>query len=395
MTLRKLDHDNSVRDLICFSHLRWDFVYQRPQHLMSRFGKHRRVLYVEEPVFHDGPPRWLFSAVEEGVVRCVPKLPETSDLGNHREHIRKLMKELAVRWECGECVQWFYTPMMLDWADGLEAAAVVYDCMDELSKFRFAPAELVELEQRLFSKADLVFTGGHSLYEAKKEQHRSVHEFPSSIDAYHFRQALFDHDDVAEQAEFSRPRIGYAGVIDERIDLELIAGAADLRPDWSFVMIGPVVKIDPETLPQHANIHYLGMKDYRDLPRYFAGWDVGMMPFALNESTRYISPTKTPEYLAAGLPVVSTAITDVVRPYGEMGLVEIASAAEEFVAAAERAMAQDKVERLRLVDLFLAERSWDQTARQMNRLINRAIRGAVKSPMVRERESAQSVGIAA
>jgi UDP-galactopyranose mutase len=395
MTLRDLNHDNSGKDLVCFSHLRWDFVYQRPQHLMSRFGKHRRVFFIEEPIRHDGVPSWLFSSVEEGVVRCVPKLPEKADRSKDGELIRQLMKDFAERWDCRECVQWFYTPMMLGWADGLEASAVVYDCMDELSKFRFAPTELVELERRLFRKADLVFTGGHSLYEAKREQHRSVHEFPSSIEASHFRQALFDREDMAEQSELSRPRIGYAGVIDERIDLELLAGAANLRPDWNFIMIGPVVKIDHESLPQRENILYLGMKDYQDLPRYFAGWDLGMMPFALNESTQYISPTKTPEYLAAGLPVVSTPITDVIRPYGEMGLVEIASDAEEFVAAAERAMAQDKVERLRIVDLFLAERSWDQTARQMNRLINRAVKGGFKSPSLPARDGARGVSIAA
>ncbi|MDI1241008.1 MAG: glycosyltransferase family 1 protein [bacterium] len=395
MTLKDLHHDNSAKDLVCFSHLRWDFVYQRPQHLMGRFGKQRRVFFIEEPIFHDGVPSWLFSSVEEGVVRCVPKLPEKADRQKDNELIRQLMEDFAERWDCHECIQWFYTPMMLGWADGLNAAAVVYDCMDELSKFRFAPPELVELERQLFRKADLVFTGGHSLYEAKREQHRSVHEFPSSIEASHFRQALFDHDETAEQAELPRPRIGFAGVIDERIDLDLIAGAADLRPDWNFIMIGPVVKIEHESLPQRPNIHYLGMKNYRELPRYFAGWDVGMMPFALNESTRFISPTKTPEYLAAGLPVVSTAITDVVRPYGEMGLVEIASDAAEFIAAAERALAQDKVERLRLVDLFLAERSWDHTARQMNRLINRAANGALKSPVVRDRESVRGVSVAA
>lgn len=348
---------------------------------MSRFGKHRRVLYVEEPILHNGPPKWLFSAVEEGVVRCVPRLPEKSDRLNDGELIRKLMMDLAERWECRECIQWFYTPMMFKWADGLEAAAVIYDCMDELSNFRFAPTELAELEHRLFNKADLVFTGGHSLYEAKKEQHRAVHEFPSSIDAVHFRQALIDHEDLPEQAGFAGPRIGYAGVIDERVDLELVAGAADLRPDWSFIMLGPVVKIDPASLPQRPNLHYLGMKDYQDLPRYFAGWDVGMMPFALNESTQYISPTKTPEYLAAGLPVVSTAITDVIRPYGEMGLVEIVSDASEFVAAAEMGMRQDKPGRLRAVDLFLAERSWDHTSAQMNRLINDVNKEPVQRPI--------------
>jgi UDP-galactopyranose mutase len=242
--------------------------------------------------------------------------------------------------------------------------------MDELSKFRFAPGGIVDSERQLFGKADLVFTGGHSLYKAKMEQHAAVHEFPSSIDAAHFRRALFEHDELPDQSTMTHPRLGYAGVIDERIDLDLVAAAADLRPDWNFVMLGPVVKIDPESLPQRSNIYYLGMKDYQDLPLYFAGWDVGMMPFALNESTEFISPTKTPEYLAAGLPVVSTAIPDVVRPYGDLGLVEIASDARDFVASVERALASDKVERLRKSDIYLADRSWDLTYKAMNKLLN-------------------------
>lgn len=360
----------SSADLVCFSHLRWDFVYQRPQHLMSRFARQRRVFFVEEPVAHDGEPGWVFSTVEENVIRCIPKLPHGLEKHNETGAMQYLVNTLADKWDCHDCIEWFYTPMMIDWAVGLSPVATVYDCMDELSKFKFAPGGIVDLERRLFAKADLVFTGGHSLYTAKKQQHRAVHEFPSSIDAAHFRQALFEPVEPLDQAILKRPRIGYAGVIDERIDLDLVADAADLRPDWSFVMLGPVVKIDPESLPQRPNIHYLGMKDYKELPRYFAGWDVGMMPFALNDSTEFISPTKTPEYLAAGLPVVSTAITDVVRPYGEMGLVEIAGDAADFVAATERARAADKIERIRKVDIFLSERSWDRTQKAMNKLIN-------------------------
>lgn len=356
-------------DLICFSHLRWDFVYQRPQHLMSRFARDRRVFFIEEPVEHAGEPGWVFTTVEENLIRCVPKLPDSIPEEHRIGALQFLVNILADKYECHEAIQWFYTPMMLDWSVGLSPVATIYDCMDELSKFRFAPGGIVELERRLFDKADMVFTGGHSLYKAKKEQHGSVHEFPSSIDGPHFRRALFERDELPEQVEMAHPRIGYAGVIDERIDLEMIAGAADLRPEWNFIMLGPVVKIDPDALPQRPNIHYLGMKDYKDLPRYFAGWDVGMMPFALNESTEFISPTKTPEYLAAGLPVVSTAITDVVRPYGELGLVEIASDAQDFVDSVDRAIRSDKVERLRSADIFLSERSWDHTYRAMNKLI--------------------------
>jgi glycosyltransferase involved in cell wall biosynthesis len=370
--MNPLYRSNSIAkaDILCFSHLRWDFVYQRPQHLMSRFARKRRVFFIEEPIRHDGDAGWLFTQVEDNVVRCVPKIPESTEGTPESAVMRSLLNSLTEKYESLASIHWFYTPMMMSWVADREPIATVYDCMDELSKFKFAPGGIVDLERQLFAKADLVFTGGHSLYKAKRDQHPAVHEFPSSIDAPHFRQALFEHEVMQDQLEIARPRIGYAGVIDERIDLDLIAAAADLRPEWAFVLLGPVVKIDEASLPRRSNIHYLGMKDYADLPRYFAGWDLGMMPFALNESTEFISPTKTPEYLASGLPVVSTAIADVVHPYGKMGIVRIATNAEEFVNCAELGMAEDNVERLRKVDLFLADRSWDRTCNEMNTLIN-------------------------
>jgi len=229
---------------------------------------------------------------------------------------------------------------------------------------------LRDREAELISKADLVFTGGRSLYEAKRDKHPSVHCFPSSIDVNHFARALEINDEPEEQASIPHPRIGFCGVIDERADLELLQSVAELRPDWHFVMIGPVVKISEDELPRLENIHYLGGKKYDELPDYIAGWDVAMMPFALNESTRFISPTKTPEYLAAGRPVVSTPIRDVVRPYGEQNLVHIASTPEQFVNAIENAMAENADERLQNVREFMKDMSWDITQSRMSELIN-------------------------
>ena len=183
----------------------------------------------------------------------------------------------------------------------------------------------------MLARADLVFTGGQSLYEAKRGQHPRVFAFPSSVDAAHFARARRATDDPADQAAIPHPRLGFFGVIDERMDLDLLAAIADARPDWHLVIIGPVVKVDPASYRERANIHYLGKKDYQELPGYLAGWDVALLPFAINESTRFISPTKTPEYLAAGKPVVSTPIRDVVRPYGMRGLVHIAATADDFV----------------------------------------------------------------
>jgi glycosyltransferase involved in cell wall biosynthesis len=270
-------------------------------------------------------------------------------------------------------VLWFYTPMAMDFAAHLQPAVTVFDCMDELSAFKFAPPELIENERKLLEKADIVFTGGQSLYEAKRDKHERVFAFPSSIDVEHFRQARTIENEPEEQKNIAFLRFGFCGVIDERMDIELLGKLADLRPEWQFVMIGPVVKISDEDLPRRANIHYLGGKNYQDLPAFLSGWDVAMMPFAMNESTKFISPTKTPEYLAAGKPVISTPIRDVVRPYGEQNLVEIAETAEDFVAAGDKLLKMEKGEWLSRADKFLAQISWDKTWSEMTRLINKSI----------------------
>ena len=357
-------------DLICFSHLRWDFVFQRPQHLLSRFAKEHRVFFIEEPFFGDDGPRFEISDRENGLHVVTPHLPHGSDIDAVMNDLIATFKQVQ---QIGEHVVWFYTPMMLPFADKLDPAATVYDCMDELSLFKGAPPELLPREAELFKRADLVFTGGQSLYEAKRDKHASVHAFPSSIDVAHFEQALRIQEEPTDQKQISNPRIGFCGVIDERTDIVLLAAIADLKPTWQFVMVGPVVKIDEADLPRRENIHYLGGKDYKDLPAYIGGWDVAMMPFALNDSTRFISPTKTPEYLAAGRPVVSTPIRDVVRPYGEKGLVQIASTPDEFVNAIKTALNEDTDERRSRAAEFLSTMSWDETQSQMAKLIDEVI----------------------
>jgi UDP-galactopyranose mutase len=274
-----------------------------------------------------------------------------------------------------EYVFWYYTPMALEFTRHLKPIAVVYDCMDELSAFQGAPDSLLEREKELLEIADLVFTGGYSLYEAKRNRHAAVYAFPSSIDHAHFNQARTLTGEPKDQQSIAHPRLGFFGVIDERFDVRLIDETAAARQDWQFVIIGPVVKIDAGVLPQRPNIHYLGSRNYLELPAYIAGWDVALLPFARNESTRFISPTKTPEYLAAGKRVVSTPIQDVVRPYGEMGLVQIAADTDEFIAAVEKALSQKSVdsEWLQRVDAFLAQTSWDETWERMSALIDEVL----------------------
>ncbi len=356
-------------DLVCFSHLRWGFVYQRPQHLLSRFAKHTRVFFFEEPMMHDGADKLIVTNETKNLYVVVPHLQHDKD-ECHITRQQQLLTHLMSSMKINQFFSWYYTPMALPFTEHLTPEFVVFDCMDELSAFKFAPAELKINEKQLLEKADVVFTGGHSIYEAKKNQHSNIHPFPSSIDKKHFGLARKIKRDPVDQAKIPHPRFGFAGVIDERLDIDLVAEAAKKRPDWHFVMIGPVVKIDPAALPQLPNIHYLGGKDYKELPKYIAGWDVAIIPFAMNESTKFISPTKTPEYLAAGKPVISTPINDVVRPYADNKLVHIAATAEEFLVHGDKELKKrSRKTWLNKVDNFLSGNSWDRTWSQMVRQI--------------------------
>ncbi|MCB5174409.1 MULTISPECIES: glycosyltransferase [Microvirga] len=305
----------------------------------------------------------------QGVTVAVPMLPEGLSPEDVIAEQHDLIEALIGRESSALRVFWYYTPMAIAFTSDLECDLCIYDNMDELSLFRGASQELLDLENDLFTRADLVFTGGMSLYEAKRNRHRSVHAFPSSIDFNHFSKARGVKQDPSDQAHIPYPRLGFFGVIDERMDIDLVDQVAALRPDWQFVMIGPVVKIDPATLPKRPNIHWLGGKSYNELPQYLSGWSIGFMPFALNEATKFISPTKTPEFLAAGVPVVSTAITDVVRPYGEKGLVEIARSAQEAVEKVETILNRPKEAWLAKVDRHLASGSWDKTWASMHKLM--------------------------
>ncbi len=362
--------------VLCFSHLRWDFVYQRPQHLMARFARQGRVFYVEEPVYGADLAHCEVSSRDDGVHVVVPFLPHDLTEDARNRLMRGLADDLIQRENIGAFVSWYYTPMALPWTRHLAPVAVIYDCMDELSLFRGAPAEMVERESELIDLADVVFTGGTSLYEAKRTRSGNAHCFPSSVDVAHFGKARTLRGDPADQAGIPRLRLGFAGVIDERMDLELLAGIASARPDWHLVLIGPVVKIDLALLPHSDNIHYLGPKPYAELPSYMAGWDIALLPFALNESTRYISPTKTPEYLSAGLPVVSTPIRDVVAPYGVAELARIGRTVKDFIGAIEAELTRSDTDRRKWrmrVDGFLSTMSWDRTYEQMAGLIAQAM----------------------
>ena len=391
VTPSKPDERSARVPLIVFSHLRWSFVFQRPQHLLTRLARDFDIFFVEEPVFTDDAPRIDACVRAPGVEVLTPRTPIQA-AGFHDEQmpeLRRLVAGFVADRQLVEPMVWFYTPMALPLLADLEPRAVVYDCMDDLASFKFAPPELVEREASLIRLADIVLTGGPSLYAARKDRHPNIHCLPSAVDAEHFAPSRLDGDDVDSEAtaalhrDLARPRLGFFGVIDERLDLDLIAGIADRRPGWPIVMVGPVVKIDPATLPRRPNLHWLGMQRYEALPHLLSHWDVCLLPFALNEATRFISPTKTLEYLAGGKPVVSTPIRDVVSLYGKA--VRFGTDADEFVAAIEDVLAESPPARARWraqAQSLVDHCTWNGTATLIGELLGAYVAGEAVDEIV-------------
>jgi glycosyltransferase involved in cell wall biosynthesis len=360
-----------VHDIVCYSHLRWRFVYQRPQHLLSRFSTEHRVIFFEEPVYGENDDHYEINKEEEKDIWVItPVLFHQENNLSLAQRMRSILDAVLNKLQVKDHIAWYYTPMALPYSSHLDPLLIVYDCMDELSAFKNAPSALIELEKELFRKADLIFTGGHSLYQHKKSQHHNIHPFPSSIDQDHFSLSRTITEDPDDQAHIPHPRFGFFGVIDERMNMELVREVAERMPDWNFILLGPFAKIDPDQVPKLKNIHYLGQKTYNQLPTYLSGWDVAMMPFALNEATRFISPTKTPEFLAGGKPVISTSIRDVVEPYGKLGLVNIADTGDEFIEAGKKILSgADEGSWWVDVDKFLSGNSWDKTWANMKKIM--------------------------
>jgi glycosyltransferase involved in cell wall biosynthesis len=350
--------------IVVHSHLRWDFVWQRPQQVFSRLAAQHRVLFLEEPLYEAGKPALRLSEVDNDVVRAIPILPERAGDEEEAAITLSLLRLALARHPLlagafEQPVQWFYSPMSApSYLGQLGEIGVVYDCMDELANFRFAPPDIAAREQMLLRRADVVFTGGQQLFEAKSRHHRNVHFFGCGVDAAHFGQARLASTRVGPELEsLPRPVLGYFGVIDERLDYDLIARLAQAFPGGSIVLVGPVAKVEASQLPRARNLHWLGQRPYSALPALVKGFDACLMPFALNEATRFINPTKTLEYMAAGRPIVSTAVPDVVRQFSS--IVDVAQSHEGFVAAAARAIAAPRADVL-AEGVRCAERStWD------------------------------------
>jgi glycosyltransferase involved in cell wall biosynthesis len=366
--------------ILAFSHLRWDFVWQRPQQFLSRFAETNPVLFIEEPKFdlEDGhEPKLEIVHSGEGVTVGIPHLAQGTQPKEAGvilvSLVTEAMKTVNDEGHFDEPLHWYYSPMMVEWSLGqFPAKGIVYDCMDELSQFRFAPPELIENERQLMDNADIVFTGGYELYEKKRQQHPNAHCFGCGVEYEHFAQAQDANGPIPDDMkEIKKPIIGWFGVIDERVDYDLIREAAAKRPDYSFVLVGPVVKVDPESLPKAPNIHWLGGREYKDLPNYCRAFDICMMCFAINEATEFINPTKALEYLATGKPVISTAVRDVLRQYSD--LVDIVRTPGEFVEAIDRLVKDPTRDRIQKGIEKAQASSWEGTVSQMRDLIQEAI----------------------
>ncbi len=359
-------------DLIVLSHLRWPWVWQRPQHLVSRLARRRRgarTLFVEEPVANPLVTAPRLGREQHGdVVRVWLEVPgDGAYLPFAAPGTEGYADLLVAELDDGERDVWLFTPMALDIAEALTPRLLVYDVMDDLASFARAPQGLVLRQRRALADADLVFTGGRSLHRGVVATRgaENTHLFPSGVEAAHYAQAR----------TLRRPRevpvAGYVGVIDERLDLRLLADLAAALPDWRIEMVGPVTKIEAADLPSAPNLAYLGMRPYSELPQVMAGFDVALMPFALNEATRSISPTKTLEYLAAGLPVVSTRVPDVVADHGEV--VHLVDDGAEAAAGCRHVLSHSRVARDRRAAPLQARQEWDSIADRMAALMQDAL----------------------
>jgi len=355
--------DPKVYDMIVFCHLRWDFVYQRPQQIMHRMSDKYKILFVEEPIaFEEGDERTaVITEINPNLFILKPKVSSIADL---KYVLPIYVANTSVK--CG----WFYSSAFVSVLKDIDFETVIYDCMDELTMFKGASELLKSQETYLLSEADIVFTGGKSLYEAKKQTHDNVYCFPSSVDRNHFASALNGIALPHDLPTSGNPMVGYYGVIDERIDLDLLKEAAEKMPQVEFIMVGPLAKIDESNLPRAANIHYPGMKSYMELPRYLKGFDIAIMPFALNDATKFISPTKTLEYIAANKPIVSTAVYDVVRDYKDA--VWVITNADECCEAIQNILHQSelaKEKRRQQYEVILNNTSWEKTVNSMQEII--------------------------
>lgn len=395
-------HGSGSFSFIVHSHLRWDFVWQRPQQILSRLAQNHPVLFIEEPIYGHATGASLdITNPHTNILRVVPRLDDTyaNDYDRSEEIVLSLLQEqlgndLLLASLFKNPVLWFYTPMPAPIMIGeFGELAIVYDCMDELAQFKDAPLDIRKREQLLLKKAHVVFTGGRKLFEAKSRVHSNVHFFGCGVDTSHFGKARLAETAVAEDIKnLPTPIAGYFGVIDERLDYDLIRHLAKAKPDWTFVMVGPVVKISPALLPHEANIKWMGQREYIELPHYVKAYDVCLMPFALNDATQYINPTKTLEYMAAYKPILSTAVADVVKNFTP--IVQIANSPEEFVGKLETTR-QLSAKTLEAGLAMASNASWETIVENIRSLVSIAVASPASSGVPERQGIANLVPVSA
>jgi len=389
-----------MQSLIVFSHVRWDGMFQRPRHVLTRLARTWRVLFVEEPVFGAGDPRGELRAVQDGITVLTPHTPLTAP-GFHDDQIpllTKLLGRAIAHEQIADYGAWFCTPMALPLLHRLGPRVVVYDCVDELAARDNAPRQFVQRENALLRVANVVFCSGPSLFEARRERHSNVVLCADSVDREHFAvgsDAAATHADIRGLA---RPRLGFIGVIDERIDVALLDRVALARPEWEICVVGPVGKADATMLlPYAPNLHYFGARRYEEWPAFLAGWDVALLPFARSDATRALNPVQALEYMAADRPIVSTPIADVETLYRDV--VRFGRADDAFIAAVEDTLVEpvpSRAQRIAAMRAIVNATSWDDTARRMRRSVEaaadhgltdaaRAMREPVHAPDARTR----------
>ena len=343
-------------DIIIFSHLRWDFVLQRPQHIASRLAHHMKILFVEEPIPYnkeeEGTAR--LRQVNEHITVMQPRVQEIKDI---EQLLKFMVRQKTVP------IGWFYSSDFSPLLRSLHFRKIVYDCMSDHEPRPDAD------EPAMLAEADIVFTDSKALFESRIRVHPNVHCFPSSVEHGHFRKALKNIAVPGDIAELKKPVVGYCGVIDGRLDMDLLDKVAEQSPETTFVLIGPLVNMPESKLPKRSNVHYLGMKPYHLLPGYLKGIDIAMIPFDIKGAHKLSGPTETLEYMAAGKPIISTPIWDVVRDYRNH--INIVNNVDEFCAARDAIIKQleSQVYNHEKYNDILHTSSWEDTVKRMEKLI--------------------------
>jgi glycosyltransferase involved in cell wall biosynthesis len=369
--------------IIVHCHLCWDWVWQRPQQFISRISRRHPVLFVEtlgpDPTLVAPYVRLHYHADHPNVTRVRLQFPmwrwgDEAYVDNTRRELVKDTLRGPLAGQFKNPVQWFYDPMTVRaFAGQMGEIGTVYDCMDEYSKFSEAHPEVSKRELELLARADVVFAGGRKLWESKRRHNDNCHFYGCGVDSAHFGRALDARTTVPHDLKRVKKKaaLGFFGVVDERMDYELVTKLADADPQWSIVMVGPVLKVKEQGLPERPNLHWLGSRDYSQLPSYCKGFDVCLMPFALNQATEYINPTKALEYMAAGRPVVSTKVPDVVSNFGNIA--KIGSSHEEFISLCRQAINEPDQGAIERGLERAADSTWDRIVEQMEDHIDKAL----------------------